>query len=112
MPAKDIQAAALEFVPDHAGGSRQGLPAFDLLCVCKKSDGAKFVCIYGDNPLDQAAVEHLATMFPLTRLHIRGADHNAINAMWKRGTLRRFYRQQFAFERIQSLVLLPAQVGH
>ena len=75
----------------------RAMPAFELLCVCKRSDAAKFVCVYGDRPNDVAAVDHLATMFPVTRLQIRVPDHNVIFGMWKAGTLKQFYHEQFAF---------------
>jgi hypothetical protein len=89
-------ASALEW--DRADESCQGMPAFDLLCACKASDAVKFVCVYGERPADRATVDHLATMFPVTRLEVSGANHNAIFTMWKQGTLRQFYRQQFVFE--------------
>lgn len=75
----------------------QTMPAFDLLCSCKASAAVSFVCVYGNNADDLRAVDHLATMFPVTRLHIQ-ASHNVIFAMYKEGTLRQFYRVQFAFD--------------
>jgi hypothetical protein len=44
------------------------------------------------------AVDHLATMFPVTRVHIQEPGHNVIFKMWKEGTLRQFYREQFGFD--------------
>jgi hypothetical protein len=77
----------------------RAMPAFELLCACKTSDAAKFVCVYGNRPGDVADVDHLAAIFPVTRLQIREAtDHNVIYTMWNKGTLRQFYREQFAFD--------------
>ncbi len=73
------------------------IPAFDLLCACKASDAVKFVCVYGVED-DRRAVDHLATMFPVTRVPIRNATgHNVIFKMWNEGTLRQFYREHFVF---------------
>jgi len=74
------------------------LPAFDLLCACKASDAAEFVCVHGGLEADVKAVDHLATMFPVTRVHIQEPGHNVIFKMWKEGTLRQFYREQFGFD--------------
>jgi hypothetical protein len=74
------------------------MPAFDLLCACKASDAVEFVCVYGIEK-DRTAVDHLATMFPVTRVPIRDATgHNVIFKMWKEGTLRQFYREHFVFD--------------
>lgn len=71
----------------------QEMPAFDLLCTCMASDAAKFTCVYGGVEEDQRAVDHLATMFPVTRVPIKGAKgHNVIYKMWKEGSLRQFYQ--------------------
>jgi hypothetical protein len=79
----------------------QPLPAFDFLCACKAAAAAKFICVYGNHMDDLRAVDHLATMFPVTRLQIEGVtDHNVIFAMWKRGTLRQFYREQFVLSEV------------
>ncbi|HMK31150.1 MAG TPA: hypothetical protein VK473_15815, partial [Terriglobales bacterium] len=80
------------------GPTSQAIPAFELLCACKAHEAAKFVCVYGNRPADVAAVDRLATMFPVTRLQIPETTHNVIFEMWKKGTLRQFYRQQFAFD--------------
>lgn len=74
--------------------------AFELLCRCKASKADEFVCVYGEcSALDLAAVDHLATMFPVTRWAIpRVEKHNVIHELWKAGTLRQFYRDAFAFE--------------
>jgi hypothetical protein len=77
----------------------QAIPAFDLLCACKASGEVEFICVYADRAEDRAAVDHLATMFPVKRLQVRGSHHNAIFAMLKERTLRQFYQQQFVFKR-------------
>ena len=69
------------------------MPAFDLLCACKASDAAKFVCVYGMKEDDRSAVDHLATMFPVTRVPIQATGHNVIFKMLREGTLRQFYRE-------------------
>jgi hypothetical protein len=74
--------------------------AFELLCCCKATDTASFVCVYGERCVpDAAAVDHLATIFPVTRWPIEGVErHGVIAEMWKTGTLRQFYRDVFAFD--------------
>ncbi|THD72514.1 MAG: hypothetical protein E7813_03885 [Bradyrhizobium sp.] len=69
------------------------MPAFDLLCACKASDAAKFVCVYGMKEEDRRAVDHLATMFPVTRVPIQVTGHNVIFKMLSKGTLRQFYQE-------------------
>jgi hypothetical protein len=69
------------------------MPAFDLLCACTASDAAKFVCAYGMKEDDRRAVDHLATMFPVTRVPIQATAHNVIFKMLREGTLRQFYRE-------------------
>jgi hypothetical protein len=69
------------------------MPAFDLLCACKASDAAKFVCVYGMKEDDRRAVDHLATMFPVTRVPVQTTAHNVIFEMLGEGTLRQFYRE-------------------
>jgi hypothetical protein len=74
--------------------------AFELLCSCKASNSAEFICVYGEDfAPDAEALDHLATMFPVTRWPIRGLNqHNAIATLVKKGKLRRFYHDVFAFD--------------
>jgi hypothetical protein len=83
--------------------------AFELLCSCKASNAAAFICVYGEDfAPDAQAVDQLATVFPVTRWPIRGSNqHNAIATLVKKGKLRRFYREVLAFDKDAARVDHP-----
>ena len=93
-----------------SGGSLpiSAMPAFDLLCACKASAAAKFVCVYGMED-DRRAVDHLATMFPVTRVPIQATGHNVIFKMLKEGTLRQFYREHLVSGQLPAAAPMTCQ---
>jgi hypothetical protein len=76
----------------------KSLIAFDVLCACRNSATADFVCVYGQHSRpDMEAVDRLETMFPVKRRPIAGvAEHNVIYEIWKRGMLKEFYAKLFS----------------
>jgi hypothetical protein len=94
------------FIGRFLDSAEAAMPAFDMLCACVTSRATDFVCVYGEQAsTDSAAVDRLERMFPVLRRPIAGfAEHNVIYEMWKRGTLRAFYREIFSSD--------PLVAGH
>jgi hypothetical protein len=72
--------------PSHATRLIEGassLPAFDPLCQCLCAGKMKIFCAYSEGHTeDRAAAAHLARIFPLTRLAVRGVTaHSPFGAL-------------------------------